>query len=101
MFNNGETQQDNVFFNGVYQVVRVDSKFDQGQFLQTLTCVRMNNQQGQGLAPQVILSSVEKYSKVKDKTEKATESLSSPNLINKGYKEPNVTEQLGDINEIG
>ena len=91
MFNNGETQQDNVFFNGVYQVVRVDSKFDQGQFLQTLTCVRMNNQQGQGLAPQVILSSVEKYSKPQDKTEKTTDY---------GYK-PNVTEQLGDINEIG
>ena len=65
MFNNGETQQDNVFFNGVYQVVRVDSKFDQGQFLQTLTCVRMNNQQGEGLAPQVISSTVKKYSKVK------------------------------------
>jgi hypothetical protein len=63
MFNNGATQQDNVFFNGVYQVVRVDSKFDQGQFLQTLTCVRMNNQQGQGLAPQVISSTVQKYSK--------------------------------------
>jgi hypothetical protein len=29
----------------------VDSKFSNGQFLQTLTCVRMNNQQGQGLSP--------------------------------------------------
>ena len=41
----------------MYQVVKVDSKFDQGQFLQTLTCVRMNNQQGQGTAPNVITSS--------------------------------------------
>jgi len=50
-------REENLFFNGVYQVVKVESKFDQGQFLQTLTCVRMNNQQGQGLAPNVISSS--------------------------------------------
>jgi hypothetical protein len=80
MFNNGETQQDNVFFNGVYQVVRVDSKFDQGQFLQTLTCVRMNNQQGQGLAPQVISSTVQKYSKPKDETKKAVDYSKAENL---------------------
>jgi len=47
------TQEDNLFFNGVYQVVKVESRFDQGQFLQTLTCVRMNNQQGAGLAPTI------------------------------------------------
>ena len=82
MFNNGATQQDNVFFNGVYQVVKVDSKFDQGQFLQTLTCVRMNNQQGKGLAPQVISSTVQKYSKVKDKTKKAVDYSKAENLIN-------------------
>jgi len=32
-------------FSGIYQVVKVDSKFNQGQFLQTLHCVRMNQQQ--------------------------------------------------------
>ena len=52
-----KVRDENLFFNGVYQVVKVDSKFDQGQFLQTLTCVRMNNQQGQGTAPNVITSS--------------------------------------------
>jgi hypothetical protein len=52
MFSAGRTsQEDNLFFSGVYQVVKVDSKFSNGQFLQTLTCVRMNNQQGQGLSP--------------------------------------------------
>ena len=52
-----KVRDENLFFNGVYQVVKVDSKFDQGQFLQTLTCVRMNNQQGEGAAPNVISSS--------------------------------------------
>ncbi len=54
-------RDENLFFNGVYQVVKVDSKFNQGQFTQTLTCVRMNNQQGQGLAPKVLSSSLNKY----------------------------------------
>jgi hypothetical protein len=54
MFGDGQTVQDNLFFNGIYQVYKVESKFDTGQFLQTLFCVRMNNQQGQGLAPSVI-----------------------------------------------
>ena len=31
----------------------MESKFTNGQFLQTLTCVRMNNQQGQGVAPNI------------------------------------------------
>ena len=36
-----------LFFNGIYQVVRVDSTVQQGSFTQTLTCVRLNNQQGE------------------------------------------------------
>jgi hypothetical protein len=52
-----QTRDDNLFFNGVYQVVKVESKFDQGQFLQTLTCVRMNNQQGEGTVPSVLVKS--------------------------------------------
>jgi len=60
MFGDGQTVQDNLFFNGIYQVYKVESKFDTGQFLQTLFCVRMNNQQGQGLAPSVI-NTVNKY----------------------------------------
>ena len=37
---------DNQTFTGIYQVVKVDSKFNNGQFLQTLHLVRMNQQQG-------------------------------------------------------
>jgi len=40
--------EENRFFAGVYQVVKIESKFSDGQFLQTLTCVRLNNQSGAG-----------------------------------------------------
>ena len=54
MFSKAATYRDeDLFFNGIYQVVKVESKFDNGQFLQTLTCVRMNNQQGEG-APAIL-----------------------------------------------
>ena len=54
MFSEKATYRDeDLFFNGIYQVVKVESKFDNGQFLQTLTCVRMNNQQGEG-APAIL-----------------------------------------------
>ena len=69
----GKTRDENLFFNGVYQVVKVDSKFNQGQFTQTLTCVRMNNQQGQGLDSNVILSSAlnSKYTEAESDEDKA------------------------------
>ena len=37
-----------MFFSGIYQVVKVDSRMDKGSFTQTLHCVRLNNQQGKG-----------------------------------------------------
>lgn len=46
-----------LFFAGIYQVVKIDSSIRDGQFLQTLTCVRLNNQEGAGL-PVGINSSV-------------------------------------------
>ena len=52
-------RDENLFFSGVYQVVKVDSKMDNGQFLQTLTCVRMNNQSGEG-APISLVNSAQK-----------------------------------------
>jgi hypothetical protein len=49
-------RDENLFFSGVYQVVKVDSKMDNGQFMQTLTCVRMNNQTGEGLPVELVNS---------------------------------------------
>ena len=56
--------QENLFFNGVYQVYKVESRFENGQFLQTLFCVRMNNQQGQGSAPRILSSQAGAYTDV-------------------------------------
>jgi hypothetical protein len=47
----GKTRDEDLFFNGLYQVNKIDSKFDNGQFTQTLHCSRFNNQQGAGTEP--------------------------------------------------
>ncbi len=49
-FETDNFRDENLFFNGVYQVVRIESSIENGQFLQTLTCVRLNNQDGSPLA---------------------------------------------------
>ena len=47
----GKTRDEDLFFNGLYQVNKIESRFDNGQFLQTLFCSRFNNQQGAGATP--------------------------------------------------
>ena len=89
-----KVRDENLFFNGVYQVVKVDSKFDQGQFLQTLTCVRMNNQQGEGTAPNVITSSA-LNSKYIDKKKDAESQLSD--IKNKASNARQLVKDLGKI----
>ena len=78
----GKTRDENLFFNGVYQVVKVDSKFNQGQFTQTLTCVRMNNQQGQG--SDVILASAfdGKYLNKEKKSDDPDVAKRNANIVN-------------------
>ena len=51
MFSGTTYRDENLFFNGIYQVNKIESKFDQGQFTQTLFCTRFNNQQGYGVTP--------------------------------------------------
>lgn len=102
MFSAGKSsQEDNLFFSGVYQVVKVDSKFDNGQFIQTLTCVRMNNQQGQALAPLITTSAFDnKYLKQDKKTKAQQEgTLANPNL-NRGESNDNYNDLVGNVNEI-
>ena len=68
MFSNKDKYRDeSLFFNGAYQVVKVESRFENGQFLQTLTCVRLNNQSGVGDA--VLQNSVNKDNPFKIKTQ--------------------------------
>jgi hypothetical protein len=45
---NSQLPEQNLFFAGIYQVVKIESSISNGQFLQTLTCVRLNNQSGLG-----------------------------------------------------
>ena len=60
-------RDENLFFNGLYQVNKIESKFDQGQFLQTLYCSRFNNQQGSGAPPVLVSSATKSLTKLKDK----------------------------------
>ena len=51
-------------------MVKIESSIESGQFLQTLTCVRLNNQNGEGLPAEVLKSSQSKLlevDKLKDK----------------------------------
>ena len=41
----------NLWFSGVYQIAKVESKIDSGKFTQVLYLVRLNNQQGIGSPP--------------------------------------------------
>ena len=45
---------DNLFFSGAYQVTKIESSMNQGQFTQMLTLVRLNNQGGSGAEPALI-----------------------------------------------
>jgi len=84
-------RDENLFFSGAYQVVKVDSKFDNGQFLQTLTCVRMNNQQGVG-APAVLVNSAAKdLGEITEDVDTRTEA----------QKEPNPLAKIGRNNNFG
>ena len=57
MFEKNSTEpEENLFFAGVYQVVKIDSSMSNGQFLQTLTCVRLNNQNGLGVDADILAS---------------------------------------------
>ena len=83
MFSGGKQQyrDERLFFSGVYQVVKVESSFNEGQFLQTLTCVRLNNQSGAG-APIDLVDSAKKGIKDLEKQIKnANENLNKKKLI--------------------
>ena len=70
-------RDENLFFNGLYQVNKIESSFNQGQFTQTLHCSRFNNQQGKGTDPVLTNASTsglveieEKVDTIKRKAEK-------------------------------
>ena len=79
-------RDENLFFNGIYQVVKVESKFNDGSFLQTLTCVRLNNQQGEGKGADLIPSAFDNpyFSKLKDNRSDAAKEGIATDKLNKG-----------------
>ena len=79
-------RDENLFFNGLYQINKIESKFDQGQFLQTLYCSRFNNQQGSG-APPVLVSS-------------ATKGLTEMNQFEENLKGKNDNSSVKSVKDI-
>ena len=72
---------DNISFSGAYQITKVESRIENGQFIQTLTMTRLNNQQGIGRAPFSLSKGDTKviYDKKKENIKK-TDDVSEPNF---------------------
>ena len=92
--------EENRFFAGVYQVVRIESKFSDGQFLQTLSCVRLNNQSGAGepLFDIQQQAASKLTSALNDKTKKdniATKKYDGPTGLEGSLFESNVNKIMG------
>ena len=62
-------RDENLFFNGLYQVNKIESSFNQGQFTQTLHCSRFNNQQGIGLDPVLANASTSGLTEIEKKVD--------------------------------
>ena len=63
MFNDAYLD-DNLFFSGAYQVAKIESTMNQGQFTQVLTLVRLNNQGGTGAPPELVNAASQSTTKV-------------------------------------
>jgi hypothetical protein len=59
-------RSEQLFFNGIYQVNKIESKFNQGQFTQTLFCTRMNNQSGTVENPELTNAATKGTNKIKN-----------------------------------
>ena len=117
-------------FSGIYQVVKVDSKFNNGQFLQTLHCVRLNQQQSSGVGAVIEQHISKNYNSDNSKPTtvlggekgkdlgRMTDDTDIPDMgaaksrlgkkvkdavkkAREKTKEGNYDEQVGDLNDIG
>ena len=78
--NKAKYRDENIFFNGLYQVNKIESSFNQGTFEQTLFCSRFNNQQGAGIDPEMVQFSNQSIEKI---LEDAAEEKRNASKINK------------------
>ena len=84
----------NLFFSGVYEVVRIDSSFNQGEFKQTLTCVRLQGQNGEGL-PAALTEGVTKSSKKIDSNkEKDKDNVNKKHKLDIDWTNPSEINQF-------
>ena len=100
MFSKPATYRDeDLFFNGIYQVVKVESKFENGQFLQTLTCVRMNNQQGEG-APAILRQAADRDFKVEPLDIENWKGIRTRKSFIENTKENITNRAKSEVNEV-
>jgi len=88
-------RDENLFFNGLYQVNKIESSFNQGQFTQTLHCSRFDNQQGKGVAPVLANSAISEITEIQKEVNIADEKRK---LKDKALKK--ITDQVGDITNL-
>ena len=83
--NKAKYRDENIFFNGLYQVNKIESTFNQGTFEQTLFCSRFNNQQGAGIDPEMVQFSNQSIDSILEGAEKEKRKNEKWNNI-KDYK---------------
>ena len=88
-------RDENLFFNGLYQVNKIESSFNQGQFTQTLHCSRFNNQQGKGEAPVLANASVSEITEIINKVDIADKKREL-----KEKAEKIIRDQVGDFTNL-
>ena len=91
--------EENLFFAGVYQIVKIESSISNGQFLQTLTCVRLNNQEGLGAGAGIITQAANKFTKAANASENIGENTFVADKIKEELKRK-AEDMLGSDLEI-
>lgn len=79
-------REENLFFSGIYQVNKIESRFEQGQFLQTLFCTRFNNQDGAGLDPVLVNSATKGLQNIKTRDNENKKSQAETQERNRKFK---------------
>lgn len=88
--------EENLFFAGVYQIVKIESSISNGQFLQTLTCVRLNNQEGLGEGAKIITQAANKFTKAAN----SLENIGNNTFVEDKIKEQTKERLLKEANDL-
>ena len=104
MYSDGAKYRDeNLFFNGLYQVNKIESKFNQGQFSQILHCSRFNNQQGEGAPVDAVNSATKTLRKAKTQDDESLAAIRSANftLSKETTKLSNIKKKVDQYSQSG